>query len=118
MDSSAADSQQGLPSASGSDAVLMVSPAQEGFRSETQAVQKDSQCNESTSQVPTPAAPAAPPEPPAPEKGPWRKRLDAAVDWLLEQWFILGLCFAIGFAAAVPNFGRTGGWIRAEYTIK
>ncbi|KAG1678624.1 hypothetical protein FOA52_012631 [Chlamydomonas sp. UWO 241] len=26
--------------------------------------------------------------------------------------------FAIGFAAAVPNFGRTGGWIRSEYSVK
>eukprot|EP00878_Enallax_costatus_P000774 GHUV01000892.1.p1 GENE.GHUV01000892.1~~GHUV01000892.1.p1 ORF type:complete len:448 (+),score=66.60 GHUV01000892.1:184-1527(+) len=36
----------------------------------------------------------------------------------LEQWFILGLGVAIGFAAAVPRLGATGGYIRAEYSIK
>ncbi|KAG2484749.1 hypothetical protein HYH03_016496 [Edaphochlamys debaryana] len=39
-------------------------------------------------------------------------------DVVCEQWFILGLGFAIGFAAAVPDFGRNGGWIAAQWTIK
>lgn len=32
--------------------------------------------------------------------------------------FIIGLGIAIGFAAAVPKLGATGGYIRAEYSIK
>lgn len=36
----------------------------------------------------------------------------------LTQWFILGLGLAIGLAAAVPNLGKTGGWIRAEWSVK
>lgn len=32
--------------------------------------------------------------------------------------FIIGLGVAIGFAAAVPKLGATGGYIRAEYSIK
>lgn len=32
--------------------------------------------------------------------------------------FILGLGVAIGLAAAVPRLGATGGYIRAEYSIK
>jgi len=32
--------------------------------------------------------------------------------------FILGLGVAIGFAAAVPKLGATGGYIRAEYSVK
>ncbi len=36
----------------------------------------------------------------------------------VKHWFILGLGFAIGFAAAVPNLGKSGGWIRSEYSIK
>ncbi|MEW5297054.1 MAG: hypothetical protein WDW36_000287 [Sanguina aurantia] len=35
-----------------------------------------------------------------------------------EHWFILGVGFAIGMAAAIPNFGKNSGWIHAEYTIK
>jgi sodium/bile acid cotransporter 7 len=35
-----------------------------------------------------------------------------------EQWFMLGLGVAIAFAAAVPRLGASGGWIRAEYSIK
>ncbi|KAF8059141.1 RCH1 [Scenedesmus sp. PABB004] len=38
--------------------------------------------------------------------------------YALEQWFILGLGVVIGFAAAVPRLGATGGWLRAEYSIK
>ncbi|EFJ48847.1 hypothetical protein VOLCADRAFT_43621, partial [Volvox carteri f. nagariensis] len=37
---------------------------------------------------------------------------------ICEHWFILGLGFAIGFAAAVPDFGRKGGWIEAQWSIK
>lgn len=32
--------------------------------------------------------------------------------------FIIGLGVAIGFAAAVPKLGATGGYIRAEYSVK
>lgn len=35
-----------------------------------------------------------------------------------EQWFIIGLGFATGLAAAIPDLGRTGGYIRSEYTVK
>ena len=60
------------------------------------------------------AAPAAPPPPPPAAL----RALAAAGRFAREQWFILGLGLAIGLAAAVPNLGRTGGWIRSEYSIK
>ncbi|GAA6017670.1 hypothetical protein JCM11491_001163 [Sporobolomyces phaffii] len=52
-------------------------------------------------------------------------RLDTASRWtkavlqfLLDQWFVLGVGFVIGMAAAFPNVARTGGIIKAQYTIK
>ncbi|GLC66844.1 hypothetical protein PLESTF_000482200 [Pleodorina starrii] len=50
------------------------------------------------------AAPAADGFPPAQESR-VKSFFKAAWDLILEHWFILGLGFAIGFAAAVPNFG-------------
>ncbi|PNH11236.1 Sodium/bile acid cotransporter 7 [Tetrabaena socialis] len=58
-----------------------------------------------------PAAPAAP-EPRA------LRVLRGIWDLICEHWFILGLGFAIGFAAAVPDFGRNGGWVAAQWSIK
>ena len=47
------------------------------------------------------------------------KRASLAVwKFVCEQWFMLGLGVAIAFAAAVPQLGASGGWIRAEYSIK
>ncbi|MEW5297069.1 MAG: hypothetical protein WDW38_007175 [Sanguina aurantia] len=37
---------------------------------------------------------------------------------LLEHWFVLGVGVAIGVAAAVPDLGKTYGWVHAEYTVK
>ncbi|KXZ52329.1 hypothetical protein GPECTOR_10g961 [Gonium pectorale] len=58
---------------------------------------------------------AASAEKPEEQPPPWWKRV---WDLILEHWFILGLGFAIGFAAAVPDFGRNGGWIAAQWSIK
>ncbi|GAA5834418.1 hypothetical protein JCM3766R1_005207 [Sporobolomyces carnicolor] len=38
--------------------------------------------------------------------------------FLLDQWFVLGVGFVIGMAAAFPNVARTGGVLKAQYTIK
>lgn len=46
------------------------------------------------------------------------KALKRAWEWCQEQWFILGLGGVTAFAAAVPDLGKTGGYIRSEYTIK
>ncbi|GBF95680.1 sodium bile acid cotransporter [Raphidocelis subcapitata] len=42
----------------------------------------------------------------------------AAAAAVADQWFILGLGAAIGLAAALPNLGRSGGWLRAEWSVK
>ncbi|GIL97171.1 hypothetical protein Vretimale_2905 [Volvox reticuliferus] len=64
----------------------------------------------------TVAAPVA--EAPTARNSRLKTYLKLVWDLICEHWFILGLCFAIGFAAAVPNFGRKGGWIAAQWTIK
>ncbi|GAA5952958.1 hypothetical protein JCM3765_003018 [Sporobolomyces pararoseus] len=53
------------------------------------------------------------------------KRLQKAWTWtklvfnfLLDQWFVLGVGFVIGMAAAFPNVARTGGVLKAQFTIK
>mmetsp|Transcript_6022 Transcript_6022/g.13138 ORF Transcript_6022/g.13138 Transcript_6022/m.13138 type:complete len:489 (+) Transcript_6022:68-1534(+) len=48
----------------------------------------------------------------------WKRVLLKAWDLACEHWFILGVACAIGFAAALPQLGRTGGWIRSEWSIK
>ncbi|KAI8472186.1 MAG: SBF-like CPA transporter family-domain-containing protein [Monoraphidium minutum] len=63
------------------------------------------------------AAPAPPAAPPAPAPAALRA-LRAAASFARDQWFILGLGVAIGLAAAAPNLGKSGGWIRSEYSVK
>ncbi len=56
---------------------------------------------------------------PGPPPSPWWKRTLLFIwDLACEHWFILALGFAIGFAAAVPDFGRNGGWIAAQWSVK
>ncbi|KAG8976951.1 hypothetical protein FRB90_008990, partial [Tulasnella sp. 427] len=40
------------------------------------------------------------------------------VDYVISQWFIAGLGIAVGLAAAFPKVGMTGGYIRAEWSVK
>lgn len=62
---------------------------------------------------PAPAAQSAPPPPSVP------RRVLNFVKWVLsEHWFIVGIVLAIGLAAAVPDLGRAGGWIAAQYSIQ
>ncbi len=39
-------------------------------------------------------------------------------DLICEHWFILGVGLAIGIAAAVPNFGKTDGWVESQWSVK
>ncbi|KAG8834883.1 hypothetical protein FRC17_006628 [Serendipita sp. 399] len=48
----------------------------------------------------------------------WRRWGKAVVDYCLDQWLIFGLGLAILLAWAFPSVGKTGGYIRAEYTVK
>ncbi|KAG8796264.1 hypothetical protein FRC16_009754 [Serendipita sp. 398] len=44
----------------------------------------------------------------------WRQ----IIDYCLDQWLIFGLGLAILLAWAFPSVGKSGGYIRAEYTVK
>lgn len=61
---------------------------------------------------------AAAEPPPETRRALWLRRGRRVLDGILEHWFLLAIGFAIGFAAALPDFGRTGGWIESQYTIK
>jgi hypothetical protein len=65
------------------------------------------------------AAATPPPLPPSAAAGVlgWRRVSAAAVRVVRSQWFILCLGAVIGLAALTPEVGRTGGWIRSEYTV-
>ncbi|KAG2428566.1 hypothetical protein HYH02_014370 [Chlamydomonas schloesseri] len=82
---------------------------------------------EPTSEQPDASAqPAVKEAPPTPSTGsdsekkphPIKRFALSAWDIICEHWFILALGFAIGFAKAVPDFGRNGGWIAAQWSIK
>lgn len=40
------------------------------------------------------------------------------IDWLISQWFILGMGAAVAIAYANPNYARSGGTIRSDITIE
>ncbi|KAJ3006216.1 UNVERIFIED_CONTAM: hypothetical protein HDU68_004207 [Siphonaria sp. JEL0065] len=44
----------------------------------------------------------------------WKKEIWGFV---VKHWFLEGLAVAIAFAAAWPDLGKKGGYIRAEYTV-
>ncbi|GAA6060023.1 hypothetical protein JCM10212_001020 [Sporobolomyces blumeae] len=44
--------------------------------------------------------------------------IQRVVGFLVSQWFVLGVGFVIGMAAAFPNVARTGGVLEAEWSIK
>ncbi|KAG9052687.1 hypothetical protein FS842_009399 [Serendipita sp. 407] len=46
---------------------------------------------------------------------PWWRQI---IDYCLDQWLIFGLGLAILLAWAFPSVGKSGGYIRAEYTVK
>lgn len=39
-------------------------------------------------------------------------------EYLLSQWFILGLGLAVGLAAAFPHVGMSNGPLKAQYTVE
>ncbi|KAG9036472.1 hypothetical protein FRB95_008770 [Tulasnella sp. JGI-2019a] len=45
-------------------------------------------------------------------------RLGNLSDYVLSQWFILGLGLAVGLAAAFPHVGMKDGPLEAQYTIE
>ncbi|KAG0042126.1 hypothetical protein BGZ83_000875 [Gryganskiella cystojenkinii] len=59
------------------------------------------------------AAPTA--ETPAKKKGAWKAK---AWDIWMKNWFLLGLVVVIILARYYPGWGRTGGPIRPEYSVK
>jgi hypothetical protein len=48
----------------------------------------------------------------------WRRAAGAVLAFARAQWFILGVAAAIGLAAALPQLGRKGGWVAAEWSVK
>jgi solute carrier family 10 (sodium/bile acid cotransporter), member 7 len=48
----------------------------------------------------------------------WKRGVAAVWKTLVEYWFIVGVGLAIGLAAALPDLGKKGGWIRSEYSVK
>ncbi|GAA5897826.1 Rch1p [Sporobolomyces salmoneus] len=61
------------------------------------------------------------PEPASTQGRGWRKGwkwIKIVLGFLLDQWFVLGVGFVIGMAAAFPNVARTNGILKAQYTIK
>ncbi|PNW86699.1 hypothetical protein CHLRE_02g095085v5 [Chlamydomonas reinhardtii] len=96
-------------------------PFSEGPQDRILGREPTSQQPNNNEQTPVKEAPPTPstgsadtPEKPHPVK----RFFLAAWDLICEHWFILALGFAIGFAKAVPDFGRNGGWIAAQWTIK
>ncbi|KAG9072058.1 hypothetical protein KI688_006280 [Linnemannia hyalina] len=63
----------------------------------------------SPSPIPTPATPATPAKPS------WKTK---AWDIWMKNWFLLGLVIVIILARYFPGWGRTGGPIRPEYSVK
>lgn len=63
----------------------------------------------SPSSTPTPATPATPAKPS------WKAK---AWDIWMKNWFLLGLVVVIILARYFPGWGRTGGPIRPEYSVK
>ena len=63
----------------------------------------------SQSSTPTPATPATPAKPS------WKAK---AWDIWMKNWFLLGLVIVIILARYFPGWGRTGGPIRPEYSVK
>jgi solute carrier family 10 (sodium/bile acid cotransporter), member 7 len=53
-----------------------------------------------------------------PPQSKFRRYLKLTVAYILAQWLVLGLGLAILLAWAFPSVGKTGGAIRAEYTVK
>lgn len=46
------------------------------------------------------------------------ERVAKVIDWLISQWFILGMGAAVAIAYANPNYARSGGTIRSDITIE
>ena len=46
------------------------------------------------------------------------KALQAFILFLYDNWFVCGVCVAIGLAAAWPELGRRDGYIKSQWTIK
>jgi sodium/bile acid cotransporter 7 len=47
-----------------------------------------------------------------------KKILLAVLNFLYDNWFVVGVCVAIGLAAAWPQLGRSHGYIQSQYTVK
>jgi hypothetical protein len=47
-----------------------------------------------------------------------KKILLAVFNFLYDNWFVVGVCVAIGLAAAWPQLGRSHGYIQSQYTVK
>lgn len=45
-------------------------------------------------------------------------KLKRVVDFLISQWFIIGMGVVIAIAYAAPNYARSGGMIRSDITIE
>jgi sodium/bile acid cotransporter 7 len=52
------------------------------------------------------------------KKGPVRSCLSYVLIIIRKYWFLIGLGFVIGMAYALPDLGKTGGYIRSEWSVK
>ena len=52
------------------------------------------------------------------EENKLKKESSSVIPFIRKYWFIMGLCIAICLAYLFPNIGKTGGYIRSEWTIK
>lgn len=65
---------------------------------------------------------AAPPAPPTTKPQPLFTRLKphltAFFSACRKQWFLIALLLSVAFAAALPQLGSKGGWLRAEFSVR
>ena len=68
--------------------------------------------------TPTLAAAPSPEEEEEEKKAKSKKRRELLWGLWMQNWFLLGLALVIIFARYVPSWGKTGGPIRPEYSVK